>query len=441
MSHYLKIRIGIIFLFVLLIFIHLLPLSLHPFGALNDTKDYVLNTWIPGWVQQQLFKDPLNLFNTNTFYPHTNTLSYSEHLFPQALISLPVKLLTNNPIAVYNFIFFFSFFLNAYGMFLLTRHLTKNDFIGIVCGIIFAFEFDRGLQKGADIANYLAVDFTNVFLSKILNPLGRHEHFLFPGIAALFFAIFFLYKKRIINGYSGFVPPVTHYMQRIFKGFPSWPCVDILKSLGVDYVIYHPTLWEDKMASARVERIEKDFSDDLELVKTFRYEFKKPNALSDFFGEDLIYQVISHEEKEAILKPTEWTATASRGTETISFLKDKDLRTRWNTRGPKQTGDFLLIEFERPVSAAWISLHLGSFFIDYALNLHAEISSDGTEWANIPRPYSAGEFTKDWINNPLEPIQNIYVEGDKIKYLKIIHIGDDKGSLWSVAEMEISVIY
>lgn len=798
MSHSLKIRIGIIFLFVFLIFIHLLPLSLHPFDALNDTKDCVLNTWIPGWVQQQLFKDPLNLFNTNTFYPHTNTLSYSEHLFPQALIALPVKLLTNNPIAVYNFIFFFSFFLNAYGMFLLTRHLTKNDFIGIVCGIIFAFntyqinqithlqllssgliplaflylhkyleeqnfknsflfatfltlqslaciyyglffisvlfvllpaililyrkkisfsfalrlgvplvfssiilalfslpylsfmktfEFDRGLQKGADLANYLAVDFTNVFLSKILTPLGRHEHFLFPGIAALFFAVFFLYKKRhifssppgvvrlaflvfficdlivisvtlltdvisinlgileirftnltkqmlillmlgiiytllsmglflfkehyeeskentslilyvvigiwtlllsfgsyftflgkstgvmplpfrlffnhvpgfkgirvpsrygmfvifciavlaafglkyffekwerknvkvmasiglllflnleylsipqqlklvpvkedippayvwmedkpsdvviaslpffnetpmesnylyfslyhkkrIINGYSGFVPPVTHYMQRMFKGFPSWPCVDILKSLGVDYVIYHPTLWEEKMASARVERIEKDFSDDLKLVKTFRYEFKKPNALSDFFGEDLIYQVISHEEKEAILnptlfsklKPTEWTATASKGTETISFLKDKDLRTRWNTRGPKKTGDFLLIEFERPVSAAWISLHLGSFFIDYALNLHAEISSDGTEWANIPRPYSAGEFTKDWINNPLEPIQNIYVEGDKIKYLKIIHIGDDKGSLWSVAEMEISVIY
>lgn len=98
MSHYLKIRIGIIFLFVLLIFIHLLPLSLHPFDALNDTKDCVLNTWIPGWIQQQLFKDPLNLFNTNTFYPHTNTLSYSEHLFPQALISLPVKLLTNNPL-------------------------------------------------------------------------------------------------------------------------------------------------------------------------------------------------------------------------------------------------------------------------------------------------------------------------------------------------------
>jgi hypothetical protein len=262
----------------------------------------------------------------------------------------------------------------------------------------------------------------------------------------LYFSLF--HKKKIINGYSGFVPPATHFMQRIFKGFPSWPSVDILKSLGVDYVIYHPTLWEKKMASARVERIEKDFRDDLKLVKTFSYEFKKPNALSDFFGEDRIYQVIdeNHGEKHnpalfSKLNPMEWTATASTGAETISFLKDKNLETRWKTTGPKKTGDLLLIEFKKPVSTARISLHLGNFTIDYALNLHAEISSDGEEWINIPRPYSAGEFTKDWINNPLEPIQNLFINGDKIKFVKVIHIGNDTGSLWSVAEMEISVIY
>ena len=211
----------------------------------------------------------------------------------------------------------------------------------------------------------------------------------------LYFSLF--HKKKIINGYSGFVPPVTHYMQRMFKGFPSWPSVDILKSLGVNYVIYHPTLWKKKVASVRAERIEKDFSDDLKLVKIFRYEFKKPNALSDFFGEDRVYQVIDENNKEVItnpalfskLNPTEWTATASNGTETISFLHDEDLETRWNTEGPKQTGDFILIEFEKHINTARISLHLGNFTADYALNLRAEISSDGVEWTNIPRPYSA----------------------------------------------------
>ncbi|MCJ7581675.1 MAG: hypothetical protein MUP98_14210 [Candidatus Aminicenantes bacterium] len=791
MSNSLRIRIGIIFLFILLIFVHLLPLSLHPGDALNDTRDCVLNTWIPGWVQQQIFKNPLKLFDTNAFYPNANTLSYSEHLLPQALISLPVRLLTQNPIAVYNFIFFFSFFLNAYGMFLLIRHLTKNDFIGIVCGIIFAFntyqinqithlqllssgliplaflylhkyleelnlknsilfstfftlqslaciyyglffvsvlfvllplvlilnkkklnlsfilklgvplffssvilallslpylsfiktfQFDRGLQRGADLANYLAVDFTNVFLSRLLTPLGRHEHYLFPGIAALFFSAFFLYKKKsifstppkavkfaflilfigvfvfilltgltgrssttsglistpifillmigiiyallsiglfintggsgdtrensslvlyivigiwtmllsfgshfsflgkstsvgplpfklffnyvpgfkgirvpsryavfvifcvavlaafglkyffdkfdkkkvkliaatglfiflnleylsvpqqikgvpvkddippayvwlkdkpgdfviaslpffnetpmeanylyfslfhkkkIINGYSGFVPPVTQYMQRIFKGFPSWPSVDILKSLGVDYVIYHPTLWENKMASARVERIETDFSDDLKLIESFSYEFKKPNALSDFFGEDRIYQVTDLEDGEvkhdftlfSKLDPPEWTVTASKGAEKISFLYDENLDTKWDTNRPKKTEDFLLIEFKNPVSAARVALHLGKFQTEYALNLRAEISFDGLEWTNISRPYSAGEFTTDWIKKPLDPVQNVYVEGEKIKYIKIIHIGNDTSSLWSAAEMDISVIY
>ena len=798
MSTSLKIRIGIIFLFILLVFLHLLPLSLHPFDALNDTEDCLLNTWIPNWVQHQLFKDPLKLFDTNAFYPHTNTLSYSEHLIPQALMALPIRLFTNNPITVYNFIFFFSFFLNAYGMFLLTRYLTRNNFIGILCGIIFAFNsyqinqithiqllssglipltflylhkyledfslknsilfaafftlqslasvyyglffisvffiliplvlilhrknlnlvfvlrlgvpfiisslilalfslpylsllktysFDRGLQNGADLTNYLAVDFTNVFLSKILTPLGGNEHFLFPGIAALFFAFFFFYKKkkvfssppkilkriglvilildliaifltlltggisidlgiltfsstdltkqvlillflgliyallsmgiflyrerdkdsgenrslilygiigiwtlllsfggqftflghstgvaplpfrfffnfipgfkgirvpsrygvfvifciavlasyglkyflkkwekkkftavaaaglllflnleylsipqrmkkvpvkddippaytwvknrpkeevficlpffnripleanylyfslyhkkRIVNGYSGFFPPVTLYMQRMFKGFPSWPSIDILKSLGVDYVIFHPGLWEEKVASARLESIEKDFSHSLKLIKSYKYEFSTPNALSDFFGEDYIYEVIKSEKKESLydpslftrLQPAEWTATASTGNDVISYLKDNNPETKWSTWGPKKTGDYILIEFEKPVRAAKISLHLGQFTNDFALDLNGEWSSNGSEWTYLLFPYSAGEFTLGWINNPLEPVQNIYFEGDRIKYFKIIHIGTDRIRHWSVTEMEISAIY
>jgi len=189
MSYSLKIRIGIVFFFILLIFFHLLPLSLHPFDALNDTEDCVLNTWIPVWVQQQLFKDPLNLFDTNTFYPHSNTLSYSEHLFPQALFSLPVKLLTNNPIAVYNFIFFFSFFLNAYGMFLLTRHLTKNDFIGILCGIIFAFNtYQINQITHLQLLSSGLIPLTFLYLHKYIE-----EHNLKNSIL---FAAFFLYKKR-----------------------------------------------------------------------------------------------------------------------------------------------------------------------------------------------------------------------------------------------------
>jgi len=794
MDNSFKLKTAVIFLFVLLIFVHFIPLSLHPLDALTDTEDCVLNAWIPVWVQQQLFNQPFNLFDANIFYPHTNTLSYSEHLFPQAIFSLPIYAVTKNPVAVYNFIFFFFILLNGFGMFLLTKHLTKNDFIGIACGMMFAFNtyqinqithlqlicsgfiplaflylhkfledrrlrnsilfalfftlqglacvyyglffisvlflvfpllfvlfssrnnrtflstlgiplifsggilalfslpylkliktygFDRGLQKGADLLNYLSVDYNNVFLSRFLSPLGRHENFLFPGIAATAFALFFLFKKKrifkalpkginlafslvflffllivlltavtggtelnlgiltislhsltkqvllllilttlfilisigaylvknfkkktgedsnlilylligmctlflsfgshftllgestavaplpfrwlfkfipgfkgirvpsryalfvifsvvvlaafgmkhlferierkkvkvlvtaglflflnleylsiphqmrnipvrpdlppaykwikdqpgdfiivslpffnviakesifqyfaldhkkkIINGYSGFVPPESLYIQRIFKTFPSQPCMDILRAFGVKYVVFHPRIWRDDVAAARLFRIERYHKDNLRLIKTFQYEFKKPNALSENFGEDRIYELL-YPRREPIqiewdrlnqLTPEEWQVQADVNQDLIPSIKDGNQITRWHTGRAKRNGDTLTIELEKPAEQAVISLYLGSYVSDYALDLFAEISSDGKEWKAIPLPYSAGDFAKAWTANPLEPVQNIKVSGEEFRYIKIIQIGDDPKVLWSVAEMKV----
>ncbi len=305
----------IIFLFllflILLTFIHFLPLSLHPINAMPGTIDCLLNTWILSHVHHQLFSRPLQIFEANIFYPHPQTLTYSESLFPQAIFSIPIYYLSKNPILAYNFVFFLAYLLNGISMFLLVRYLTKNNVIGMACGIMFAFNafnfnhmthlqllyawptplaflylhkfftdrrlkhsvlfsfffavqalcciyyglfflsilalilpvclliyrqkmslsvlgqliiplgfagavligfslpykslfetfrFQRGLTKGADLVNYLAVNPNNVFLSKLLTPLGRHEYFLCPGIAALILAsLFIIHKKKLFR--------------------------------------------------------------------------------------------------------------------------------------------------------------------------------------------------------------------------------------------------
>jgi len=62
------------------------------------------------------------------------------------------------------------------------------------------FGFQRGLTKGADLVNYIAVNPNNVFLSKLLTPLGRHEYFLCPGIIALILAsLFIIHKKKLFR--------------------------------------------------------------------------------------------------------------------------------------------------------------------------------------------------------------------------------------------------
>ena len=139
MSSKKKTSFWVLVLFVLLTFIHLLPLSLHPSRSVSETIDSLLNTWILSHVRHQLFSDPGNLFQANIFFPYSNTLTYSEHLLPQALLSLPVALVSRNPILAYNVVFLLAYFLNGYVMFLFVRYLTKNQLAALACGLMFAF--------------------------------------------------------------------------------------------------------------------------------------------------------------------------------------------------------------------------------------------------------------------------------------------------------------
>lgn len=58
------------------------------------------------------------------------------------------------------------------------------------------FHFERPLAAGAEVQNYLAVPAENNLLGRLLHPLGSNEYFLFPGIAAMALAAYFLLRTR-----------------------------------------------------------------------------------------------------------------------------------------------------------------------------------------------------------------------------------------------------
>jgi len=789
-----KIKVGVLLLFFLFTTLQLIPLSLHPRDSVNEVRDSLLNTWILHGVSERLFSNPLELFEANAFYPHQNTLSFSEHMLPQALLFFPISYFSRNPILGYNFVFFLSYLLNGYAMFLLVRYLTKNNTAGVVCGIIFAFNtyqiqhishlqllssgliplsflylhkffedrslknsvlfslfftlqalssiyyglfflsilvivlplllffhhrkinisfllklgspliisglvllifslpylsvfkdfgFKRPLTKGADLVNYLSVMPHNVFLKKILNPLGSYEYFLFPGIAALLLSGFCLYykrslfkniprslkifvtsilvitsgiimiilltggftlnlglfafsahnvikpafllltviiiyvifsffisyfasnskkekenfrlflylilffwalllsfggaftflghstssvplpfkwlhshalgfkgirvpsryaifvifsiallagqglkilseritkkkvriylavaliiflnleylsipqrirfvpvkkdipptytwlktepddfpvielpffrhigddaiymyfslfhKKKIVNGYSGFIPPAIDYIRKVFKKFPSWACTDILKTLKVEYAILHMNMWEEKERKKVQQRLKNKFSKDYELTREFKYNFSKSTSIDEEFGHDLIYKVYSGKKekknkRKAIyteVPSPKWKIKASKNREHVSFLKDNKMETNWSTGRNKKTGDFLLVELRRVMKIAKVSFFLEANSHDYALNMKVETSLDGKDWKKIKYGYFPGEFTENLIYSPQQPVQNIYLNRKKIRFLKITQVGHDRTFFWSVAEMRI----
>jgi len=116
------------------------PQILHLGTGVRDHGDPLLNTWILSWnIHKMAGLDFRHYFDTNIFFPHKHTLAYSEHLFTQSLVALPVWLISRNPVLSYNIVFLLAFLTSGWGMYRLARKLVQNELAAFVAGMIFAF--------------------------------------------------------------------------------------------------------------------------------------------------------------------------------------------------------------------------------------------------------------------------------------------------------------
>lgn len=80
-----------------------------------------------------------NFWTANIFYPHTGTLYYGDPLFGLTLLGAPIRLLTRNPVVLYNILYLLAFVLSGFGMFALVRRLTSSRAAALLSGFFFAF--------------------------------------------------------------------------------------------------------------------------------------------------------------------------------------------------------------------------------------------------------------------------------------------------------------
>lgn len=127
-------------LFLLLAVVHTWPLASAP-GTLsrNDNADTVLHEWTIAWVAHQVVRDPLHLFDGNIFYPERDTLAYSDHLFPQAMMAAPVLWAGGSPVLAYNLLLIAGLALTGWTASLLIHRWTGSWLAGTLSGSLMAF--------------------------------------------------------------------------------------------------------------------------------------------------------------------------------------------------------------------------------------------------------------------------------------------------------------
>ncbi|MCP4423318.1 MAG: hypothetical protein GY803_02390 [Chloroflexi bacterium] len=172
---------------------------------MSNSGDPLLNSWIMAWDARAFFNDPTHIFDANIFYPHKNTLAYSESQFANALQALPVLWMTQNPILANNFIVLFSFVMSGFGMYLLVKRLTNSVWAGIAAGIIFAFTPYRFTHMRVQLVATHWMPLALLFFDKMIKR-KKWTDFLWFGLfynltilTSYYYAIFFTVGLAVLG--------------------------------------------------------------------------------------------------------------------------------------------------------------------------------------------------------------------------------------------------
>jgi len=168
--------VGVVILFTLLTIPMYAPISLNMGSAILDQWDGFLHTWILAWDVHKLTAGLGGLWDANIFWPHPDTLAYSDHLLASSLLAAPFLLLTSNPILAHNAVTYLSFVLGGLGMFLLARRLTGSPFAAVVAGIIYVYCPWRFGQLGheSQLLTTQWLPFSLLFLHRVLQGTNRN---------------------------------------------------------------------------------------------------------------------------------------------------------------------------------------------------------------------------------------------------------------------------
>lgn len=130
---------GLIVAYAVLSMLFTWPLVAHLGTAVVAPVDPTDTVWRIDRAQSQFLHDPRNLFQSNTYYPYARSYLFDELVLGAALLTLPLRLLTNNPVAIYNLATLASLALSGLAMYALARRLRCHPAGAFAAGLIYAF--------------------------------------------------------------------------------------------------------------------------------------------------------------------------------------------------------------------------------------------------------------------------------------------------------------
>lgn len=138
----------------------------------------------------------------NIFFPHKDSMLYSETQLSAGLLTLPLYFINQNPIFSYNVWTIISFFLAGWFMYLLAKYLSRgNEIFSVLAGLAFAFAPTK-ITEITHLQNlsifYLPL--ITLFIIKYLNmPARKYLVGLFVASTLMFYASWYQMAFALVS--------------------------------------------------------------------------------------------------------------------------------------------------------------------------------------------------------------------------------------------------
>lgn len=157
------------------------PQVIHPTMVIDHFDPY-FSIWRLGHIAHALTRWPVDLFDTNIFYPATNTLAYSDATLLQGLLAAPLLWAHVSPSLAYNLLLLAGFVGSGAGMFILARHLTGDTGASLVATAVFTalpYRIEHAMHLEMQWAMFVPLSLWAVHRTM---ESGRWRHGLLAGL-------------------------------------------------------------------------------------------------------------------------------------------------------------------------------------------------------------------------------------------------------------------
>lgn len=239
---------------------------------------------------------------------------------------------------------------------------------------------------------------------------------------------------RIVNGYSGYGSILQD-----FVGGPPFTetaridgALEMLRMLGVRWVVMQPALYEHPAAGAAV-------AEAIAASRTHVAEVRR-------FGATVVARLRPGGAEPALDRDPAWRAlpstafqvTVSHQARDLGRMLDGDPGTRWATATRQGSGEHVTLTFARPTDVAHVRLDLAARSLgDYPRGLVIEGAGDDGTWQTLFDGDILPRLGLSLVREPRSPGIDVPLPPHRSRHLRLRPTGATRSWFWSIHELRV----